>query len=311
MFSHSYSTEQQPDILKWNSKRIRLYVGWWDPSPFQIYLAENNIQLNTKCPYGGTNNYREHIAYWEIIDSKLYFTAIAYARWWKSDTSCNKMIPASSIIAKSNLDSNGYAFANWYSGILVIYEMHNKACTYIKIEKGIVKDSINSKTLRNEYTRYLENYIRTSFDNLYDGLLKFQISTQWKISERLFGYYKNGKEWPYGWESQGLSGAPQCTWFIKNNKIYLKRIILLSGLEFSGPQKTKIPLSEIFKVSKYPVFGNWVNGYYIGYNKFLFRDKYVVYKFDSGLVTEKRIFRNYNMLNEYREKIGDLHVITF
>jgi len=113
-----FATEQEPDFLHYQGKKLTLSTGWGHPSPLQAYYSQNSI--NYPFTMLSTANYRGHVAIWEILDNKLFLKEIQIEKV--------KYKPEKFDV-KSQSDSLSFqdkVFADWFSGVIIGEERNAK-----------------------------------------------------------------------------------------------------------------------------------------------------------------------------------------
>ena len=274
------ATEQMPDYLYYNNKKLTLDTGWGYPSPLETYYRQNNLDY----PFAmlSTANYRGHIATWEIIDDKLYLKEIKIREEIHTPKEYN-------INSKTDsLNYNNSVFADWFSGMITCQENNNLYCFYVrygevlntqilseedytKIEQITVKDTSDYELMNKYYMLILnDNYISYYFrlneeDNIDVEGRNGRFVAKSGHSTILEFFSNDHMKWPYNWENFEKNGAPNCKWSISDNNIYLNEIQLYSGSGFFEIRKDSVNLEDIFsdKVSNDKVFAHWLNGIYV------------------------------------------------
>ena len=198
-------------------------------------------------------------------------------------------------IKSKNKNSNTTGvLADWYNGTI---EARGEYGTYFfQIRQGQVIDFTTPNGTSTHLAKMHNNYV-TFYFRLKEDQITYQNKTGRLASSvsrlsPIFGYYNNDLlKWPYNWENIKKSGAPSCSWSIKNNKFYLSGLELHFGLAFAGPDKEKLSLKKEFpdKVKNNQVFADWVNGVYlISFGK-MQADKYDYKRFKTSSYTFLRI----------------------
>lgn len=274
------ATEQVPDQLYYNGNKITLHTGWGHPSPLQTYYSQNDLIYPFRVL--STANYRGHIAIWEIIDDNLYLKEIQVR---------DSLFTPEKYGVKSENDTsnrNNSVFADWFSGVIagrkdkdsyyfyVRYGEIKEAQTisekdYKKIQNISEKDTSNHELMRKYSMLFLnENYISYYYRLHESDEISFNNKTgRFKNKRRnspLLEFYSNDHmQFPYNWENFEKSGAPNCKWSVTENKIYLEKVQLYSGLGFFEIEKDSVSLNSLFddNVSNNKVFANWLNGAYL------------------------------------------------
>ena len=284
-----FATEQQSDILHYGKEELTVDIGWGHPSPVETYYSQNNLIY----PFFmiSTANYRGHIATWEIEDGKFFITEI--------NLNDKKLNPRFFKINSKdkNLSSEGKIFADWFSGILSCKKRTKK--NYWKIEYSIyfhIKNGVIQRTekVSNEDLKKIENFTEkdTSDTVLMDKYLMLYLNQNYisyyfrlnddeevtlnkkkgiingkNSNSLILEYFDNDHmKWPYNWENLEMNGAPNGTWEIENNKLFLTSISLHTGLSLYEAEETKLELSNVFPNKTLidgKVFVDWANGVYL------------------------------------------------
>lgn len=287
------ATEQAPDYLYYNGKKLTLHTGWGHPSPLQVYYYQNDIEYPFEVL--STGNYRGHVAIWEIIDDKLYLKEITIEKFSFDEkkgynSEINSFLPKEYHVKSKNIESNkgDTIFADWFSGMITCQDDEISYYFYVrygevkniqtlskkdyeKIREISEKDTSNNELI-DKYSMLVlnENYISYYF-RLYenDEILLNNKSGRFKnksgYSPLLEFYSNDHMKFPYNWENSEKNGAPNCKWSITDNEIYLEEVHLYSGLGFYEIEKDSIGLNSLFEdnISNNKVFANWLNGIYL------------------------------------------------
>ena len=274
-----FATEQVPDILIYENKKLYLQTGWGHPSPFETYFIQNNI--NSPFKMISTANYRGFVATWNVKNGNLYLTYVDDEKSKKNQL--NKIF--------KNIEKDGVV-ASWFSGVIVAddfshitsdeYDSLNEYYFYIK--NGIVQNleivayenlfdeektqnlSPSIKDMLSLNYRYISYYFRLwSYDSISYKGEKARLVRKRNTSPILSYYSEDNLLWPYNWENKELFGAPHCEWNVIGNQIYLTDISLHSGTRFDGPDIENLPLNKIFSDAKNDneIFAKWLNGVFI------------------------------------------------
>ena len=275
----TFATEQIPDYLYYKNKKLILYTSWGHPSPLETYYQQNNLEY----PFDmlSTANYRGHVAFWEIKNDKLFLNEVQINKETYKPEKYN-------IKSKNDsLNENGYVFADWFSGVIscqsddsyyfyvrfgevVKTEIITKR-DYKKIEKISVKDTSNHELMDKYWMLILnQNYISYYFRlNKEDSVIVndrggFFVG-QSGFSPILEYFSNDHMKWAYNWENFEKNGAPNCIWNIIDNKIYLNKIRLYSGMSFFEIATDSVRLETIFseETKNDLVLADWLNGIYI------------------------------------------------
>lgn len=282
------ATEQEPDFLHYKGKKLALSTGWGHPSPLQTYYSQNNI----KYPFTmlSTANYRGHVAIWEISDDHLFLKAIQIekAKYKPMEFNVKSM--------SDSLSSKDKVFADWFSGVIIgekrigkhywkveksyfFYVRYGKVIDvqeltqkdYKKIENKSERDRSNH-TLMAKYSMLQLNYNYICYyfrihgrDTISFGTKGGYLSGNSGLSPVLLYFNNDHMNWPYNWENSEKSGAPFCTWIIKNDSLLLTNIELHTGADYYSINKYPLELIDIFpdRLINHKVFGNWISGIYI------------------------------------------------
>lgn len=257
------ATDQVPDYLIYQGKKLTLFTSWGHPSPLQTYFSQNNL----KYPFQmlSTANYRGHIATWEIVDNKLFLVQIDIA---------DKIYRPADFNIGSGTDStlqNVKVLADWFSGALDC-KANDSYFFYIrygqvlnaqvitskdikKIEKISIRDTSNH-SLMDKYwmvvlnQNYVSYYFRlSSKEDTITFMNKGGFFTGKSQSSPLLEYYSNDHmKWPYNWENYRKNGAPNCIWKIEDSLLFLTRIRLYSGTGFFSIDKDTVDIKSISKI---------------------------------------------------------------
>ncbi|WGH75977.1 hypothetical protein P8625_02075 [Tenacibaculum tangerinum] len=282
------ATDQQPDILFYGNEKLTVNIGCGHPSPLETYYQQNNLNYPFRMLH--TANYRGHIATWKIIDDKFFITNIAIEEDNYKPTKFN----VKSIDNTFSNDSK--VFADWFSGVLVCQKRKKENywkteySIYIYVKNGLVQKSkkitekdferIENLTQKdtadtNLMSKYSILYLNQSYISYY---FRLHDSEHIEIGNKT-GYLKGKNDysvilekyenshfdWPYNWENFELSGAPNGTWKVIEDKLYLTDIHLNKGLNFDGPERLQLKLSEVFPSisDNSKILANWANGIYL------------------------------------------------
>jgi len=268
----SFATEQSPDKLEYEGLKFHVAIGWGHPSPLQTYFYQNRIPYPFQMI--STGNYRGHIAYWKIKDGRFYLEKLEIREEIHNHAEYN---------VKSINDSIGKengVFVDWFSGVLQCIEYdesdsyETKSIHYFQIRNGNVvahekfedRDAVKGSALGKMNRDYVTFYYRLDNDRIVlngkEGLLNTDVS---RLSP-IFDYYGgNMLDWPYNWENEEKSGAPNCKWLIEDERLYLTELKIQYGLMFDTIYTHEISLDKEFKTRKHTdkIFAAWVNGIYL------------------------------------------------
>jgi len=291
------ATEQAPDYLYYNGKKLTLYTGWGHPSPLQTYFYQNDMEY----PFIvlSTGNYRGHVAIWEIIDDKLYLKEITIETFSAEEDEegfvqftdeTYSFLPKEYHVKSKNEESNkdDAVFADWFSGMItcrddeILYyfyvrygEVKNIQTLSEKDYKNIreisEKDTSNNELMDKYSMLVLNNNYISYYFRLYENDEIFLNDKSGHFKNKrghspLLEFYSNDHmKFPYNWENSEKNGAPNCKWSIIDNKIYLEEVQLFSGLGFYEIEKDSIDLDILFEdnIVNNKVFANWLNGVYL------------------------------------------------
>lgn len=282
------ATDQQPDILFYENEKLTVNIGWGHPSPLETYYHQNNLNYPFRMLH--TANYRGHIATWKIIDDKFFITNIAI----EDDDYKPAKFNVKSI--DNSLSDESKVFADWFSGVLVCQKRKKKNywkteySIYIYVKNGVVQKSEkitekdfkrienltqNDTTDTNLMSKYSILYLNQSYISYY-----FRLHDNENIEiDNKVGYLKGKNDysvilekyenshfdWPYNWENFELNGAPNGTWKVIDDKLYLTDIHLNQGLNFDGPERLQLKISDVFptKSDNSKILADWTNGIYL------------------------------------------------
>ena len=274
------ATEQMPDYLHYNQKKLTLHTGWGHPSPLQTYYYQND--LNYPFSFWSTANYRGHVATWEIVDDKLYLKEIKI----RDNLFAPKEYDVKS--KNANFDRDNSVFADWFSGMIACQESENSYYFYVrygevqniqtlskkdykKISKMSVKDTANH-ALMSKYSMLVlnDNYVSYYFrlnekDNIAINGQIGHFKNKIGYSPLLEFYSNDHMQFPYNWENFEKNGAPNCKWSVVNNKVFLNEVQLHSGTGFFEIRKDSIELKDLFSegIEDNKISADWLNGVYV------------------------------------------------
>ncbi len=281
------ATDQVSDHLIYKNEKLLVEVGWGNPSPLETYYEQNNIDYPFQML--STGNYRGHIAHWKIENERLYITEIEV----RDETFKPSHFNVKSTSTK--MSSENQVFADWFSGILVcrktkknweteyyiyFYIKNGMVVEFEKIRPKEIERIINVKEgeeldsfLKSKYKiLYMNQSYISYYFRLYDdehisiGERKGHIKGKNEYSIVLDYFDNDHLKWPYNWENMDLNGAPNGTWEIKDNKLFLISLNLNTGLNFDGAETIKIDLSTVFTdkpLYDNKLFADWTNGIYL------------------------------------------------
>ena len=324
------TTPQFPDWLTMDGVKYELETGWGHPSPMQVYYQETG----TPYPFSmiSTANYRGHIAYWLVESGKLYLEKVEV----REET----FKPAKFDIYSKDPSQNkkdGSVVADWFTGVIVagkgnrIFNEDEKSVTlYLHVKNGVVvawekitgkdrimlgeikssdnldediKAKIAMLKLNNAYISY---HFRLHEDEKLERNGKTCLLAGSESGSVILEYFNNDHmQWPYNWENTEISGAPNGSWQVIDDKLYLKEVRLLSGLRFDGPEVKTLELATLFpdlEVTTNGVLAQWCRGVYLikygeevrvgndTYNYMEFKTKELEFvRIKAGTIVESRI----------------------
>lgn len=274
------ATEQMPDYLYYNGKKLTMDTGWGHPSPLQTYYYQNNLDYPFEML--STANYRGHVATWEAIEDKLYLKEIQIE---------DSIFTPQKYYVRSkdkNMNKGNSVFADWFSG--VIASQDEEESYYFYVRYGEIKDvqvltekdykkiqNISQKDTANHELMYKysmlvlnHNYISYYFrlnekDNILINGQNCLFRNKMGYSPLLEFYSNDHMKFPYNWERFEKNGAPNCKWSVIENKIFLDEVKLYSGTGFYEIEKDSVELGELFdeNIVNNKVFADWLNGVYV------------------------------------------------
>nr|WP_321409593.1 hypothetical protein [uncultured Carboxylicivirga sp.] len=282
------ATDQEPDFIHYDGKKLTLSTGWGHPSPLETFYSQNKIEYPFTMLH--TANYRGHVATWEISDDKLFLNEIQVRK--------AKYKPAKFNVTSQcdSLSSEDKVFADWFTGVIIgeernkknYWEVENSYYFYVKygkvldIQQVTEKDFKRIKQISEKDTsdhdlmaKYSMLYLNNNYISYYfrihgNDTITFNnnggyLSGNEGLSPVLLYYNNDHLKWPYNWENFDKSGAPFCTWTIENDSLLLTNIELHTGTGFYSIDKYQVDLIELFpdRISDNKVFGDWVSGIYI------------------------------------------------
>ncbi len=291
------ATEQEPDILYYDTLQLSVSTGWGHPSPLETYYHQNRLE----CPFYGisTANYRGHVAIWTIHNDQFYLSKIRiedYVRdpngryeWVVETYEPNEYGVKTDAGAAS---ADGEVLADWFSGILDCYGFSGGTYSryFFHVRDGNVVDTQTvtrqdydilstttpdtwSDDLQDKYNMLVlnENYITYYYRLNEDDEIEYdeqtcRLTTGFERLSPLFDVYdSNHLNWPYNWENTEKSGAPHCHWRMEDDRLYLTGVDLYSGLSFYSIDTETLDLAALFgdSVTDGVVDANWVGGIYV------------------------------------------------
>jgi len=276
---NALATEQVPDFLFYNDLKLRLFVDA-HPSPLEIYYHQSNVENPFRAT--STANYRGHIATWKIHGDRFYLTDI------RGTPSKHK--PHDFGVGSTNSPSvqNHEVWADWFSGILYCY-LKNQPTSYLfHLQYGVVVDTQVITRHDGEMARDvssnedLSGRLRRMVDlwtnyMTYYNLLNVQDSITFKqhsglidtragkLSPIFLLYDSDHLKWPFNWENEERCATPHCQWVIKDDRLYLLRVQLCSGLSLFRIDTETLDLTALFpdKATDDGVWADWVTGVYV------------------------------------------------
>jgi hypothetical protein len=201
-------------------------------------------------------------------------------------------------------ETDGAVFADWFTGMLNIdnrganskWNDEYKGTRYIYVKDGKVvddqlllkedynrieniteKDTADHEFMKKHrmyhlYFNYVSYWIQSGTHDIMlynENEMKVKDKTNTSLIKKL--YNGNHLEFPYNWENLELSGVPSALYSIEGDSIYLKGVMLCSGLGYFERNETYLPLSALFNeedIVNRKVFANWVSGdVYLNYGK--------------------------------------------
>jgi len=274
------ATEQRPDYLYYNGKKLTLHTSWGHPSPLQTYYSQNNLEY--PFSFWSTACWRGHVATWEIVDDKLFLKEISVRD--------SVFVPQKYGVKSQNdeYNSDNSVFADWFSGMITCQEKKNSYFFYVrngevktsdtfsekdfkKISKISAKDTTNHELMKKYFTLVLnDNYVSYYFrlneeDNIFINGQKGRFTNKRSNSPLLEFYSNDHMKFPYNWENFEKNGAPNCMWSVVDNKVYLDQVQLYSGTSFFEMRKDSVDLKDLFEdnIVNNQVFADWLNGVYV------------------------------------------------
>ena len=285
---NTYATDQQSDILFYNNEKLTIDIGWGHPSPLQTYYKQNGLSYPFRMLH--TANYRGHIATWKITDGKFFLTKI--------EIEDNEYLPKKYDVKSidNTLSDDNQVFADWFTGVLVCQKRKKKNnwkteySVYIYVKNGEIqksekiteRDFVQIQNITEKDTtdsslmsKYSILYLNQSYIGYYFRLHDketIQINNKQGYFNSRKGYspilekYENSHfDWPYNWENFELNGAPNATWQVLGDKLVITELHLHQGLNFDGPERYRIELSEVFpeeSIDNSNVIAKWLCGIY-------------------------------------------------
>ena len=144
------ATEQVYDVWIEDGKHAEVFTTWAYKSPLEHYFFETN----TKSPFEmeNTANYRGHVAYWEMIDKKLFLKKITVdaegeeiVRNHLGRISEKREPFDMSKVFKTGITEHG-RFADWFSGSILVflepYKSGEYSVEYKEFRVVLIKDGI-------------------------------------------------------------------------------------------------------------------------------------------------------------------------
>lgn len=162
------ATLQTPDHIIYNGVEASLFLGFYFPSPLEVYFADK-----PQYPFRtiSTANYRGHIATWEIANEQLFLNRVDY-----EDSGIDSMrnIPLDKIFGLSK--SIDRIKATWFTGLLRIMNNNMSSYAYVKIKEGKVtkyceyaSKNADCSRMEKEYEAYIGSFSEYEFDQLGDS----------------------------------------------------------------------------------------------------------------------------------------------
>ncbi|MBR5832854.1 MAG: hypothetical protein IKY79_09640 [Bacteroidales bacterium] len=317
------ATQQKPDYIIREGKKYKLEVDWAYPSPMDTYFIRTQRKdfFRENAVVISTNNWRAHVATWEIRDSKLYLlnVSVEYIAGYDTveyskgnfrekaiirDTIHQPRYYSINSLSGEKSEADGAVVADWFTGMLNIdnrgadskWDDEYKGTRYIYVKDGKVvddqlllkedynrieniteKDSADHEFMKKHrmyhlYLNYVSYWIQSGTHDImfYNGNeVKVKDKTNTSLIKKL--YNGNHLEFPYNWENLELSGVPSALYSIEGDSIFLKGVMLCSGLGYFERDETYLPLTALFNeedIADRKVFANWVSGdVYLNYGK--------------------------------------------
>lgn len=319
LFSSSFLKANPTPYDKLIYKSDTTYISYYlEPTIVEKYFIQNRIE--NKLP-DGYYPYRDRAtSLYRIVDNKLYLLKIVVGD--------SLYAPSKFEIFSTNQVGEEKVYANWFTGVISCYD----DCYFKIIQGNIVEvqclNSEDRKLKSNGIKHFVDNspskrkakliqeyynYISFNFNLREDTILFNDTLCELMAKERelnpIFEFNNKGCEgWPYNWENLSMSGAPLCTWVIKEDSMYLK--VLYLKRNFLRESYTEIlPFDSLFNdsVGKEKIFANWVNGIFSFYTvkniqekKFLKKkidkETHYLFKVEKGIIVKlaKQSRRIYN-----------------
>ncbi len=174
------ATEQQSDFILFKGQKCELETHWMFPSPLEFYFRSDRAKTS---PFksASTNNYRGHVATWEVVDERLYLVDIEARGVPEPNDSTGKASPLQGKLLLQKLfpkeiDKDGRVFARLFDGNLRVFSKPAKRIykdpddekiresveyadvTLLQLKEGIVtrETSFSRDQYWREFNTYLE-----------------------------------------------------------------------------------------------------------------------------------------------------------
>lgn len=309
------ATPQQPDLLEYGNRTLRIHTGWGHPSPLETYF----LQTGVESPFSmlSTGNYRGHVAVWKVKDNLLLLKEIRVedsiltpnslavfagrsneilADWF------NGIIQAANYDEEVGKEELSVAYFRVRSGkIIEVIEFNNQEWESLYDDNEEIELSQEKLGMLKMYENYLTFYFRLREEKIeIDGKNSFLLVGASKLSP-IFQYCGNDiLKWPYNWENTSICGAPNPLWKISKDSLFITEFSLKSGLRFDGAEIVEASLDTLgIDLSKgEPFFMERVNGVYLISHGFFPAEKenpkmydfettsYTLVRFENGIVLE-------------------------
>ena len=269
-----------------SSGNWRAYVATWEIRDNKLYLVEVTVDYiaGVKKIKGGREGYRERSIIRDTTHKPGYYS-INSLNGQQPET--DGAVFADWFTGMLNIDNRG-ANSKWndeYKGTRYIYVKDGKVVDdqlllkedYDRIENITEKDTADHEFMKKHriyhlYFNYVSYWIQSGTHDImfYNGNeVKVKDKTNTSLIKKL--YNGNHLEFPYNWENLELSGVPSALYSIEGDSIFLKGVMLCSGLGYFERDETYLPLTALFNeedIVNRKVFANWVSGdVYLNYGK--------------------------------------------
>ena len=269
-----------------SSSNWRAYVATWEIRNNKLYLVEVTVDYiaGVKELKGGREGYRERSIIRDTTHKPGYYS-INSLNGQQPET--DGAVFADWFTGMLNIDNRG-ANSKWndeYKGTRYIYVKDGKVVDdqlllkedYDRIEKITEKDTADHEFMKKHrmyhlYFNYVSYWIQSGTHDIMlynENEVKVKDKTNTSLIKKL--YNGNHLEFPYNWENLELSGVPSGIYSIEGDSIFLKGVMLCSGLGYFERDETYLPLTALFNeedIVNRKVFANWVSGdVYLNYGK--------------------------------------------